>query len=90
MDESAHKHGKEPKLFHIKIDRVEYRVAEEELTGAQLRRLPTPHIGPDRDLFEVVPGQPDRKIADTYVVEIFDGKRLFTAPGHINPGANTK
>jgi hypothetical protein len=75
-----------PGEFHIKIDRVEYRVAQEELTGAQLRRLPNPPIGPDRDLFEVIPGQADRKIDDGYVVEIFNGKRLFTAPAHINPG----
>jgi hypothetical protein len=74
------------KPFHIKIDRVEYHVPEEELTGAQLRQLPTPPIGPDRDLFEVIPGQPDRKITDDYVVEIVNGKRLFTAPAHINPG----
>jgi hypothetical protein len=78
--------GKKPKEFHIKIDRVEYQVEQEELTGAQLRQLPTPPIGPDRDLFEVIPGQPDRKITDDYVVEIVNGKRLFTAPAHINPG----
>jgi hypothetical protein len=75
-----------PMDFHIKIDRVEYRIAEEELTGAQLRQLPRPPIGPDRDLFEVIPGQADRKIDDAYVVEIVNGKRLFTAPAHINPG----
>ncbi|WP_216896147.1 hypothetical protein [Nocardia alni] len=72
--------------FKIKIDRIEYCVEQEELTGAQLRRLPTPPIGVDRDLFEVLPGHADRKIDDAYVVEIFNGKRLFTAPAHINPG----
>jgi len=86
MDTAEHTEGKKPKEFHIKIDRVEYRVAEEELTGAQLRQLSVPPIGPDRDLFEVIPGQPDRKIDDAYVVEIYNGKRLFTAPSHINPG----
>jgi hypothetical protein len=45
------------KGFHIKIDRVEYRVGEEELTGAQLRQLPKPPIGPERDLFEIIPGK---------------------------------
>jgi hypothetical protein len=87
MTETSQAEGHKPQEFHIKIDRVEYRVAAEELTGAQLRQLPAPPIGPDRDLFEVIPGQPDRKIDDTYVVEIVDGKRLFTAPVHINPGA---
>jgi hypothetical protein len=78
---------KKAEEFHIKIDREQYVVKEEELTGEQLRHLPSPPIGPDRDLFEVVPGQPDRKIENDYVVEIFNGKRLFTAPAHINPGS---
>lgn len=78
--------SEEPKEFQIRIDRIEYTVDHEERTGAQLRQLPTPPIGPDRDLFEVIPGQADRKISDDYVVEIVNGKRLFTAPAHINPG----
>lgn len=85
-DEGKKPEDKKPKEFHIKIDRVEYKVTQKELTGAQLRQLPKPPIGPDRDLFEVVPGKQDRKISDTDVVEIVNGKRLFTAPAHINPG----
>jgi hypothetical protein len=85
MTEPAH-HEPPPREFRIKIDRIEYLVAQEELTGAQLRQLPKPPIGPDRDLFEIIPGQADRKIDDSYVVEIVNGKRLFTAPAHINPG----
>jgi hypothetical protein len=34
-----------------------------------------------------VPGHPDRKILDETIVEISNGKRFFTAPAHINPGA---
>jgi hypothetical protein len=56
------------------------------MTGAQLRLVPSPPIGPDRDLFEVVPGSTDRKIGDDDPVEIRDGKRFFTAPTQINPG----
>ena len=74
--------------FRIQIDRVHYEVHEDELTGAQLRDIPKPPIGPDRDLFEVVPGEPDRKIELTEVVKITNGKRFFTAPAHINPGRN--
>lgn len=73
--------------FQIQIDRVHYEVAQAEMTGANLRQVPTPAIGPERDLFEVIPGQPDRKLADTDVVEIRNGKRFFTAPGQINPGS---
>jgi Multiubiquitin len=72
--------------FHIQIDREHFTVSEPALTGAQLRQLPNPLIGPDRDLFEVVPGRPDRKIANDELVEMHDGLRFFTAPAVINPG----
>jgi Multiubiquitin len=72
--------------YRIQIDRVHYAVHEHSLTGAQLRTLPDPDIGSDRDLFEVVPGQGDRKIAADQAVEMHDGLRFFTAPGQINPG----
>lgn len=72
--------------YEIKIDRTEFKVTEHFLTGAQLRVLPNPPIGPDRDLFEVVPGGSDEKIADTQKVKMRDGLRFFTAPAQINPG----
>jgi Multiubiquitin len=73
--------------FDIKIDRAEFKVPERFLTGAQLRRLPNPPVGPDRDLFEVVPGGSDEKIADDKEVKMRDGLRFFTAPAQINPGS---
>ena len=82
MTSDAHRKSK----FQIQIDRVHYEVAAAEMTGAEIRRVPDPPIGPDRDLFEVIPGQPDRKLADADIVEIRNGKRFFTAPGQINPG----
>ena len=75
-----------PQHFEIQIDRVHYKVTQSEMTGAELRRVPTPPLGPDRDLFEVVPGGTDRKIGDTEVVKIRNGTRFFTAPAQINPG----
>ena len=77
-------HG--PQEFRISIDRSQYVVTQARMTGAELRQVPPTPIGPERDLFEVVPGQPDRKIDDADVVEISNGKRFFTAPAHINPG----
>ena len=74
--------------FHIQIDRVHYTVTKDRMTGSELRLVPTPPIGPDRDLFEVVPGGTDRKITDSSVVEIRDGMRFFTAPAQINPGGD--
>ena len=72
--------------FHIKIDRTEFEVKSQTLSGQQLRNLPTPPIGPDRDLFEIVPGGTDLKIELTTVVQMHDGLRFFTAPAQINPG----
>jgi hypothetical protein len=73
-------------VFEIKIDRAEYKVHQRTLTGQELRNLPNPPIGPDRDLFEVVPGGSDVKIADNQVVQMRNGLRFFTAPAQINPG----
>ena len=84
--EPNEKHHPDHHEFHIQIDRVHYTVTKRHMTGLELRHLPKPPIGPDRDLFEVIPGGTDRKIADNEVVEIRDGKRFFTAPAQINPG----
>ena len=72
--------------FEIQIDRTRYTVHMKRMTGEQLRHVPTPPIGPDRDLFEVVPGGSDRKIGDHQEVEIRNGLRFFTAPAQIRPG----
>lgn len=72
--------------FEIQIDRKHYQVGKDEMTGAELRQVPAEPIKPDRDLFEVVPGETDKKIELKTVVKIRDGKRFFTAPAHINPG----
>jgi hypothetical protein len=74
------------KQFNIQIDRQHIKVTAEMLTGAQLRQLPNPPIAQDRDLFEVVPGGSDLKIANDQSVKMRDGLRFFSAPSHINPG----
>lgn len=80
----------EPHKFQIQIDRVHYTVTQATMTGAELRKVPPTPIGTERDLFEVVPGGSDRKIADGEVVEMKNGKRFFTAPAQINPGAHLR
>ena len=75
------------KVFNIQIDRVQYQLMENRLTGADLRRVPPTPVPPERDLFEIIPGHPDRKIEDDDRIEIRDGLRFFTAPNTINPGA---
>lgn len=86
--DKGNKPDKPPHPFRIQIDRVHYEVMQDAITGAELRNVPPTPIGPERDLFEVVPGDSDRKIETTDVVEIRNGKRFFTAPSTINPGAD--
>jgi len=82
----AEEHHHHEVKYEIQIDRKHYTVELKHMTGLQLRALPSPPIGSDRDLFEVVPGGPDRKISDEQVVEMRNGLRFFTAPAQINPG----
>jgi hypothetical protein len=84
--EEKHEHHHEDH-YEIQIDRDHYKVTEKHMTGLQLRHVPSPPIGPDRDLFEVVPGGSDRKIGNEEVVEMRNGLRFFTAPAQINPGS---
>ena len=80
--------GKKEKTT-IKIDKENFHVESERMTGAELRQLPTPAIGPDRDLFLIKPGPAeDERIADDQVVELKDGMHFFTAPSTINPGVD--
>ena len=76
----------EDKSYTIQIDRTQYVLEENRLTGADLRKVPTPPIPPDRDLFQIIPGRPDKKIDDDDRIPITDGLRFFTAPNTINPG----
>lgn len=78
--------GHGPKHFNIQIDREHFLVDQEQLTGAQLRQLPAPPIPADRDLYQVRPGEDDLLIGDLELVNMRNGLRFFTAPGHINPG----
>jgi hypothetical protein len=78
--------GKPDPKFQIQIDRAHYTVARSEMSGAELRRVPPDPIGPERDLFEVGPGHPDRRVEDDDTVEMRNGQRFFTAPAQINPG----
>ena len=76
------------KVFDIQIDRVTYQVTQTRMTGAALRRVPEPPIPADRDLFEIIPGRPDRKVEEDDRILISDGLRFFTAPNTINPGGD--
>jgi hypothetical protein len=87
MESNRESHEDQVKVsFQIKIDRTHYTVHVSAMTGAQLRLLPQPPIGAERDLFEVVPGGSDVKVLDDMTVQMRNGLRFFTAPAQINPG----
>lgn len=77
-------HG--PDQVQIQIDHDHFTVPAGSMTGAQLRALPSPPLGPELDLWEDVPGSNDRLIGDDEVVQLRNGQRFFTAPATINPG----
>lgn len=73
----------------IRIDRTDYEVYRRKMTGAELRVVPSPDVAADRDLWRDVPDKRDVKVQDEDVVRLENGIRFFTAPGRINPGADS-
>lgn len=77
---------KPDKSFPIHIDRQVFKVESEVLTGAELRALPSPPIGQDRELYRVVPGGDDIVVGDADHVELKPGMHFVTAPRNVTPG----
>jgi hypothetical protein len=78
-------------VFKVRIDRDVFEVAQPAITGQELRNLPQPAIGDDRDLYEEISGGEDKLIAKTDVVRLKeDGvTAFFTSPSHVTPGSQT-
>jgi hypothetical protein len=77
------------KKVTIHIDRDVFHVERESMTGTELRQLPTPPIGQERDIFLVVPGPADDVlVGDDKSIALKDGMHFFTAPSTINPGVD--
>jgi hypothetical protein len=68
--------------FRIRLDSVDYEIGVRELTGREVRDLPTPPISPHDDLFEELPGGDDRLVTLEYEAEIYTGKVFYTSPEH--------
>ena len=75
-----------PKTDTIHIDRQQFKVSGDTITGAELRRLPSSDIAADLDLWLEVPGGEDNRIDAEEVVALKSGLHFFTAPRTINPG----
>lgn len=56
------------------------------LSGADIRKLVTPPIGEDRDLWLDREGTLDDLIADDEIITLRPHMRFFTVPKVINPG----
>ena len=91
-DEQTHgksKGDEHPTEIPITIDKRPYKAPKAAMTGAEIRQLADPAIGPDRDLWHVGRGQgDDTKVADAQVINLEPGDRFFSAPGAINPGTS--
>lgn len=87
IEETEQSEQTKPKTITIHIDRATYKVEEASLTGLQIRAIPVPAIGPEFDLYQIVPGPADDVlVGDSDVIELKEGMHFFTAPRHINPG----
>lgn len=73
----------------IQIDQKPYTATKSPMTGADLRALPTPPIGPEFHLWQVAPGpNDDIRINDFDEVELKPGMHFYTSPTSINPGGS--
>lgn len=85
-DGHHHEHGDGVHPFPIFVDKQTFEVTGHEITGGAVRALPSPPIGPDRDLYLVVPGGEDDLIDDGESVAIKPGTKFMSVPRHITPG----
>lgn len=76
-----------PKNIEITIDHQAFLVPKEEMTAEELRALPDPDIGPDRDLYLEGKGDQDDDLIETgAAIKLKKGLHFFTAPATITPG----
>jgi hypothetical protein len=84
--------GDEEADIEIRINRQRFRIPRRALTGADLRQLSTPPIGPDQDLFQM--GSPgaggDVLIVDQQTVDFDTSVEFFSTPRHILAGRRSR
>lgn len=78
---------KAPKFVEITIDQDTFKVPKDEITAEELRALPEPDIGPDRDVYLEGKGHHEDDLVEPHeVIKIKKGQHFFTAPATITPG----
>jgi hypothetical protein len=78
--------GAHPKHMDIVVDTQAVVSENESVTGAIIRRLITPPISPERDLYRDIDGAPDEKVEDDEVVTLTKGAEFYSVPRVIAPG----
>jgi len=79
--------GDDRRVIPIFIDDVKYDAPAHQMTGAELRSLPNPPIGQDRDLWlETAGPSDDVLIRPELTYDVKPGSKYYTAPSTINPG----
>lgn len=76
-------HNEKPTIV---IDNKQYQAPARTMTGAQLRRLAEPDIGPNYDLWQEVPGGEDNLVDDNEHVKLHDCMGFYSSSCEINPG----
>jgi Multiubiquitin len=80
--------GSSSNEIEIRINRQLFRVEHRPMTGAELRRISMPPIGPDQDLFQMsaqgVGG--DVLVTDDQIVDFDSGVEFFSTPRMILAG----
>jgi hypothetical protein len=81
--------GSDTEEIEISINRQLFRIGRRPMTGAELRHLSMPPIGPDQDLFQVSSrGEGnDILVTDSQIVDFDTGVAFFSTPRMILAGA---
>lgn len=73
--------------IEIEIDRHAFRVPAWPISGAELRQLPSPPIGDDRDLFQIFSGdRADLMVPEDQAIDFENGTTFFSTPRTISAG----
>lgn len=80
--------GAHPHQTPIIVDGKRVSSENRSVTGRIIRRLVTPPIPEDRDLFRDIDGAPDERIDDDEDVTLVKGAEFYSVPRLIAPGGS--
>jgi hypothetical protein len=76
--------------IEIRINRQLFRVERRPMTGAEVRRISIPPVGPDQDLFQMsaLGDRSDVLVTDDQIVDFDTGVEFFSTPRMILAGSD--